>query len=440
MYTMETPDKRIWKEPALWAGLGIIAAVTLAFSMTDLDIRIQSRLYSDAPNGPWPLGNDRIWQILYRLGTIPGIATAVGAVLALGGSFMAQRLRKYRYPALYLVLVMAMGPGLVVNGIGKGLFGRPRPDDLVMFGGMWEYLSPFIPGIPGRGRSFLCGHCSMGFYFMSFFFLVSGWKKWASLAVGACLGLMTGWARVLQGSHFTSDVLLCGAVLFVIQALLAPVARKTPSDSSQPVRRGRVAVFTGAFAVIAVAIFLLSTPVYKEERFIWRDSGNSAGILRDDHAKEWPVSAKRASRVELIMEKGDGNIRLSPPTEPLTIHSTVRGFGFPGAWRKWETVENAALVRWTLSLKGLYSEFNGRVEASYSPVRIAGLSFRTGAGAVAIRLSGYKGPEIIRTTSGFSGIPPDFTRDAGGAWKRKGKSGLAPVNIEITADSASVIP
>lgn len=425
----------------LWAGLLAMALTTLVFNLTQLDILVQSRFYiPDPPPGPWPMGNSRVWEMLYHYGTIPGIVAGVGAILAFGASFTSPRFIRYRFPSLFLMLVMIIGPGVVVNGIGKGLFGRPRPADLVMFGGMWEFLPPFVPGIPGRGRSFLCGHCSPGFFFMAFFFLLPGWKKWAALSAGALLGLAMGTARVLQGAHFTSDVLLCGGIMLVIQSLLAPVARMTPDANRPPISLAKVAALTLAFSAAGILVALLSAPVYKEERFLWRVPGTSSGILREDKVRAWPSPAERRASVEISMKEGDAVIRISGPEEPLTIHSTVKGFGFPGAWRKWEADEKPGAVSWKIIPTGIYSEFNGRIEAGFSPARVSKISVKTGGGAVAIRLDGYRGKVSIVSRDIPSGLPKGFSEIKPGAWACPGKPGIPPAVIEVSADSVAVIP
>ena len=424
-----------------WLGLSITALVTLIFNISNLDIRIQSRFYvPESTGGAWPFGSIWIWNYLYRFGTIPGIIAGVGAILAFGASFTSPKLLRYRYPSLFLILVMIIGPGLIVNGIGKGLFGRPRPADLIMFGGMWDFLPPFVPGIPGRGRSFLCGHCSPGFFFMAFFFILSGWRKWALLAFGLALGLLMGTARMLQGSHFTSDVLLCGGIMLLLQAILAPVSRKIPDQTRAPISPLRVALITLIFAGVGIAVALLSSPVYKEERFLWREPGNSTGILREDKVRTWPMSEKQNNNVAIYMKEGDAVIKLSSNHEPLMIHSIVKGFGFPGAWRKWEAEEKPGLVSWRIIPTGTYSEFNGRIEVAYSPAMVSIISVKTGGGATAIRLDGYPGKVSISCAKQPAEIPADFARKGAGPWIRPGKKGIPPVVVEVEADSVTVIP
>ena len=425
----------------LWLGLAVTVLITLVFNLTDLDIQIQTRFYSpDSSAVAWPVGSIWIWNYLYRFGTIPGIIAGVGAILLFGASFTSTRLLRYRYPSLFLILVMIIGPGLIVNGIGKGLFGRPRPADLVIFGGMWDFLPPFVPGIPGRGRSFLCGHCSPGFFFMAFFFILTGWRKWASLAFGSALGLMMGTARMLQGSHFTSDVLLCGGIMLAIQAILAPVSRKIPDQSRAPVSPIRVALITLIFAAVGIAVALLSSPVYKEERFLWREPGYSTGVLREDKVSTWSITAKQKKMVKINMKEGDAVIKLSGNHEPLMIHSIVKGFGFPGAWRKWEAEEQPGLVSWRIIPTGTYSEFNGRIEATYSPAMVSKISLKTGGGAAAIRLDGYPGKVSITCPKQPAEIPAGFVRKGTGPWVRPGKIGIPPVVVEVEANSVTVIP
>ena len=90
---------------------------------------------------------------------IMAIAAFVGYILTLIGKFP----RKYAKPFLVIVLTVILGPGLIVNGILKPFWGRPRPADTVMFGGKELYRGVFEPAGPGGGKSFVCGHCANAF-------------------------------------------------------------------------------------------------------------------------------------------------------------------------------------------------------------------------------------------------------------------------------------
>jgi membrane-associated PAP2 superfamily phosphatase len=69
-----------------------------------------------------------------------------------------------------LILSVVIGPGLIINAVFKDHWDRPRPRDVVEFGGMLQCTPAPLRG--ESGESFLCGHCSVGFLF------ASGWWLW----------------------------------------------------------------------------------------------------------------------------------------------------------------------------------------------------------------------------------------------------------------------
>ena len=151
-------------------GLAITALLGLLFAASELDLRLQAMAYR-AAEPHWPLSRREPWLFLYRFSTWPGVAFAVAAAVGFGASYLRRSCARFRYPSLYLLLLFAVGPGLLVNLLGKALLGRPRPWELVQFGGELEFHRPFEPGPPGGSFSFLCSHCSMGFLFIGFFYL-----------------------------------------------------------------------------------------------------------------------------------------------------------------------------------------------------------------------------------------------------------------------------
>ncbi len=144
-------------------------------------------------------------------------------------SYSIENLRPFRRPGLYLFAVLLVGPGLLVNVLGKGMAGRPRPWETTDFGGVAQFLRPFQFGVPGSGRSFLSGHASMAFYFFSLYFVFDGAKARWALGLTLLFGTLMGIARILQGAHFLSDVLLCGALMFAVCAVLSPILGSKPS-------------------------------------------------------------------------------------------------------------------------------------------------------------------------------------------------------------------
>jgi lipid A 4'-phosphatase len=116
-----------------------------------------------------------------------------------------------------------------VNGFFKNM-GRQRPYSIEAFGGSQTYTKPFVLGLWGHGDSFISGHASMAYLFLALAFLVRGrWRKPAFVAA-IIFGLAMSVALVVQGDHFASDVLLCGAVIYLLCAALLPVLRESPME------------------------------------------------------------------------------------------------------------------------------------------------------------------------------------------------------------------
>ncbi|MBL0378439.1 MAG: phosphatase PAP2 family protein [Desulfofustis sp. PB-SRB1] len=219
----------------------LAAAVTVPFYIWDIDLIAQSYFYQD---GHWYLRNNKALKLLYDYGPIPGLAVAViGLLIFIVGLFFTS-MRRTRRVGLFLVLFMAVGSGLVVNALFKEYWGRPRPREVIEFGGAMHYIPPLKRGelilttettqmletregavawdylrniykIKGEYNSFPAGHASVGFYLMFGFFIWRGrGLRLVSLAVGIGYGMAMGLARTVQGAHFLSDVIWAGFIMY----------------------------------------------------------------------------------------------------------------------------------------------------------------------------------------------------------------------------------
>lgn len=207
--------------------IGCLLGLTILFWTTHLDIDMVSRFYT--PGAGWALGQEPPWIFLYNYGVVPAWLIAISALCIFVGSLWAKRLLTYRRAAVFLVLVMLVGPGLMVNVVFKQNWGRPRPRDIVEFHGDREFVQPWVKSPRENGNSFASGHASMGFYLLVPYFLIRRRSKlWAAVVLGFGLayGSIMGVARMAQGAHFPSDVLwalgcvyLSGLVIFYLLAL-----------------------------------------------------------------------------------------------------------------------------------------------------------------------------------------------------------------------------
>jgi membrane-associated PAP2 superfamily phosphatase len=198
-------------------GLLGLLMLSLPFVFTNLDLTLAGLFYQQG----WPIGDQQPWLALYRYGALPGLVLAAGGLLILVGVWIWPILRMWRRAALIVVLTLALGPGLLVNVLGKQYWGRPRPRDVIQFNGQETFRRFIQPGVPGGGYSFPCGHASVGFLFTALYFTAREKKwKWIGLIGGLTYGVLMGIGRMAQGAHFASDVLWSGGLTYLSAAWL----------------------------------------------------------------------------------------------------------------------------------------------------------------------------------------------------------------------------
>ncbi|MGD8867269.1 MAG: phosphatase PAP2 family protein [Gemmatimonadales bacterium] len=122
---------------------------------------------------------------------------------------------------LFMLAVLALGPGLVVNAVFKEHWGRARPRDITEFGGTRTFTPAFVISDQcERNCSFVSGHASLPFAFAALGFLLRR-RRWAIYAGAAAFGGLVGFGRIVQGAHFLSDVVFSGVFVFLVAYLLA---------------------------------------------------------------------------------------------------------------------------------------------------------------------------------------------------------------------------
>lgn len=230
---LETP----WSFQARWPVMIpvlMLIAMTLAFRWTSLDLTISSWFYNP---------QSRLWDwfflppctAFYRLGIYPPFALAIFGGLLLVFGWLIDGTDSLPRAGLFLVLMMLLGPGLIVNLGFKAYWGRARPHEVQEFNGQHEFSPVGSPGAMLQGNSsFPSGHAALAFYMMAPGFLVSRKRPRltaACFALGVLYGLCMSAVRVAQGGHFTSDVLWSGGIIYLLGALLAPLVLPAQKES-----------------------------------------------------------------------------------------------------------------------------------------------------------------------------------------------------------------
>lgn len=113
--------------------------------------------------------------------------------------------------ALFLILSLALGPGLLVNAFLKEGWARPRPGMVTEFGGDYVFKPWWDPrGTCDSNCSFVSGETSSAIWLVAPALLAP--TPWNYVAVGAAVvyGTAIAFLRMLVGGHFLTDVIFAG--------------------------------------------------------------------------------------------------------------------------------------------------------------------------------------------------------------------------------------
>ncbi|HEX9973360.1 MAG TPA: phosphatase PAP2 family protein [bacterium] len=339
-----------------------LVILTLVISYFDLDIRVQRQFYHANSASVWYQKENPFWQFGYHYGTLPAILLTFSALIGFILSWIKPKIKNFRHYFLLIILTLVIGPGLLVNAVFKDHWGRPRPRQVQEFGGTWEFKEVWERGIPGKGKSFPCGHCSMGFFFITLYYCFKQKHKvlaYASFAFSIALGMFIGFARISQGGHFLSDVLWSWGLTFLTATLLYYFVLKIPgknlhleSEISEAVlptsgRKKQALVTLAIIASIAITVFtfLFSKPLYRES-FHKIPSDESSQIIQ----------------LTLDLNRSDVFIHSGKFKQPISIKTIAQGFGFPEYQYQSKIstqFENDTLkVIYKFNIKGLFNEID----------------------------------------------------------------------------------
>jgi membrane-associated PAP2 superfamily phosphatase len=207
--------------PALVYALIGVAVVTTAAIIAgfNVDIAISKLLFNPA-TGQFVGRGDRYLDMLRDHGFV-AVATCVGCVVLAANRYLPWRLPSIpTRTAVVLTLSLLLGPGLLVNGILKEHWDRPRPFDVTEFGGTKPFVNWWNPnGSCERNCSFISGEAATAAWmFGPAMYLPPPWRVPALAAAAIFAGAMSV-LRMAAGAHFFTDVLF--GVLSTLLILLA---------------------------------------------------------------------------------------------------------------------------------------------------------------------------------------------------------------------------
>lgn len=135
----------------------------------------------------------------------------------------------------FLLLVVGLGPGLLVNAGLKEHWGRPRPVQVVEFGGGAAYAPVWLPADGCASNcSFVSGHVAFATLPVAGAWMAGGRRRRAWLLGGLASGALMGVCRIGLGRHFLSDALIAMLLVALVAALLAALMTRlgAPPDGA----------------------------------------------------------------------------------------------------------------------------------------------------------------------------------------------------------------
>lgn len=144
----------------------------------------------------------------------------------------------------YLLVALAVGPGLVVNGILKSHWGRPRPVAVDMFGGDAPYQSVWrMSDWCQNNCSFVSGEASSSLWFVAALVLVPARYRVAVGIPVVTYAVLLSANRIAFGGHFLSDVVLSWTISGLVFAALYRLMVSAPGVAQRArVRLGRTSI------------------------------------------------------------------------------------------------------------------------------------------------------------------------------------------------------
>lgn len=207
--------------PARTLLLATVALSLVFFIFSGLDVWFSRQFYD--PEIGFPAQRIPALQWLRDLAALTIWATVAGLAVSLIVKLVRPSGPSPIAPvkSLFLFATLVIGPGLLVNGLFKTFWGRPRPIAIEAFGGDLPFVEVWrISDYCDRNCSFVSGEASSAIWLIALALVVPiAWRNRVAI-VALILAVMFSLNRVAFGGHFLSDVLLSWTMtLLVIVAI-----------------------------------------------------------------------------------------------------------------------------------------------------------------------------------------------------------------------------
>lgn len=201
---------------ALWIGFPVFALLMVLWP--DLDLAVSGLFFTPGAGfvlkgAPWERALHESVPVL-----MVGVNLALIALWWFNRRTGRRRLGFDGRKLAFLLCLLILVPGLIVNQGLKEHWGRARPVTVVEFGGDKTFTPAFVLS-DQEGGSFSSGHAAAAAYVVAVAAILAGrGSPWVWLALVYALGV--GLARLVSGGHFFSDVLTSLLLVWIGYRLL----------------------------------------------------------------------------------------------------------------------------------------------------------------------------------------------------------------------------
>ena len=204
---------------ALFLVLAIAVAVGVVFGIYgNFDINLSSQFFDwqsmlfTTGGQPWEQhSRDAARLIIAATAAVPGVAVFAKLVLPRRRMFVGGR------TALFMLLTLAIGPGIVANLVLKDHWHRARPIDVLNFGGNDRFTPWWDPrGTCPNNCSFIAGEPSGAFWTMAAAAVAPPQWQIAAYSAAVTFGVALGILRMAAGGHFFTDVVFAGIFMYLV--------------------------------------------------------------------------------------------------------------------------------------------------------------------------------------------------------------------------------
>lgn len=194
--------------------LTLLAGVLFAW-WPELDLSIAGYFFGEGPFAGRGRGERLLRQFFYYGPLIVPLAFSIAWLLTRLGLALPAKFVPANRTMIYLFASLLLAPALLVNGLLKEHSNRPRPNQLVQFGGKSEFR-PWhrFDGACISNCSFVSGEVSTSAWLAAPASLLPAPWKAPAIAAAIVFAAATGALRMAFGGHFMSDVAF--AILFTL--------------------------------------------------------------------------------------------------------------------------------------------------------------------------------------------------------------------------------